>query len=86
MNGVLKDIDLIIIKIEPSINVSQLKVTHPADDEGLWFIKYKNREVQIESSTGMSPFLIEGELEGQTKNDVYSEEAIKIILEWLGLN
>jgi len=60
-----RDIDLIIdwLRAEvPGIRIEQLKVNHPgADDDGLWFINIPDQqgEVQIESSEGMCPFLIE---------------------------
>lgn len=63
----LRDIDLIIDRLTaevPGILVEQLKVTHPgADEDGLWFINIPNQrgEVQIESSEGMCPFLIESD-------------------------
>lgn len=45
-----------------AVQITQLQVTHPgADDDGLWFVKIPGRkgEVQLESSTGDCPFLIE---------------------------
>ena len=61
------DIDQIIELLRreiPEAQVTQLQVTHPgADDDGLWFIKVPGRaeEVQIESSSGTCPFLIESD-------------------------
>ena len=46
----------------PLVNVQQLQVLHPgADDDEIWFFRCPGSEleVQIESSTGMCPFLIE---------------------------
>jgi hypothetical protein len=45
----------------PGARVEQLKVKFPADDDGLWFVNHPNSdvEVNIESSTGELPFLIE---------------------------
>lgn len=60
-----RDIDQIIERLRaelPEARVTQLEVTHPgADDDGLWFITIPGRaeEVQIESTDGMCPFLIE---------------------------
>ena len=57
-----RDIDKEIEKlaIYPAIKVKQLKVTHPADDDGIWFFSCNNDvEVQLESSTGNLPFLLE---------------------------
>ena len=59
------DIEQIITSVErlcPGVEVRQLKVSHSgADDDGVWFFKHpsKSFEVQIESSKGMCPFLIE---------------------------
>jgi hypothetical protein len=50
------------------VQITQLQVTHPgADDDGLWFIKVPGRteEVQIESSSGTCPFLIESDFSSQ---------------------
>ena len=61
MRDVEKIIEL-IREISPATEVEQLKVSHPgADDDGLWFFSRPGRrfEVQIESSNGMCPFLIE---------------------------
>jgi hypothetical protein len=60
-----RDIDQIINLLKdamPGVEVEQLQVSNPgADDDGLWFIKLpgKSGEVQIESSNGKCPFLIE---------------------------
>ncbi len=62
-----RDIDLIIEQLTasvPGILIEQLKVAHPgADDDGVWFINIPDREnqVQIESSEGSCPFLIESD-------------------------
>ncbi len=63
-----RDIDQIIELLRrhiPGVQITQLRVTHPdADDEGLWFLKVPGRreEVQIESSSGNCPFIIESDL------------------------
>lgn len=60
-----RDIDFIteqLIASVPGIVIVQLKVPNPgADDDGLWFINIPDRknQVQIESSEGNCPFLIE---------------------------
>jgi hypothetical protein len=74
----MRDIELIIRSIGekyPAVEVRQLKVLHPgADDDGLWFFsKRESRfEVQIESASGMCPFLIETDepLDRRTTNSV----------------
>jgi len=63
-----RDIDQIIEQLKaelPGIEVTQLQVAHPgADDDGVWFIRIPggDGEVQIESSNGNCPFLIESDL------------------------
>ncbi len=45
----------------PDARSEQLRVKHPADDDGLWFFEIVGSDVQVqaESSTGMCPFLVE---------------------------
>lgn len=79
-----RDIDHIIERLKteiPGVQVTQLQVTHPgADDDGLWFITIAGRaeEVQIESSHGSCPFLIESDFSddrfhGHTVDEVVSK-------------
>jgi hypothetical protein len=62
-----RDIDRVIAGLVgrwPAIKHERLCVSHPgADDDGLWFFTHPEarREVQVESSTGNVPFLIEGD-------------------------
>jgi hypothetical protein len=78
-----RDIDHIIERLKaeiPGVQVTQLQVAHPgADDDGLWFIKIPGRteEVQIESSYGSCPFIIESDFgsdvfHGHTVDEVVS--------------
>jgi hypothetical protein len=59
----VRDIDEIIRRVTatlPQVEWEQLHVKHPgADDDGLWFFDHGERSAQIESSSGMCPFLIE---------------------------
>jgi hypothetical protein len=63
----LRDIDQILELLRreiPGVEITQLQVSHPgADDDGLWFVRVPGRkeEVQIESSSGNCPFLIESD-------------------------
>lgn len=65
--AIVRDIDQIIERLKaelPVAHVTQLQVAHPgADDDGIWFITIRgtNGQVQIESSTGSCPFLIESD-------------------------
>ena len=61
---VLRDIDQIIAAVKqqiPEVTVWQLQKKHPADDDGVWWFALPeiNNDIQIESSSGMCPFLIE---------------------------
>ena len=61
MSDAEKVIHSIVTKY-PEVKVRQLHVLHPgADDDGLWFFDWVGSKfgVQIESSSGMSPFLVE---------------------------
>src|SRR5258708_37734241 len=61
----MRDVDKIvelIRSVHPAVVVEQLKVSHPgADDDGPWFFGQPDSpfQVQIESSNGTCPFLIE---------------------------
>jgi hypothetical protein len=61
----MRDVEQIIKLVRqacPAVKVNQFEVLHPgADDDGLWFFKQPESpfEVQIESSNGMCPFLVE---------------------------
>jgi hypothetical protein len=65
-----RDIDRIIASIKeqiPDVHVEQLQKTHPADDDGLWWFCVPGRKnIQVESSTGNCPFLIETDLSSET--------------------
>jgi hypothetical protein len=87
----MRDIDQIvqsIIEICPTVNVRQLGVSHPgADDDGIWFFEQSGSEfeVQLESPSGMCPFLVE-----TSENDVRlaahsMEEAVRILVKLLHL-
>lgn len=84
---VLRDIDRIIEQLTaniPGIRIEQLKVAHPAaaDDDGLWFINLPDREqqVQIESSEGTCPFLIESDFNNERLRGHTVEEVVAAII------
>ncbi len=60
-----RDIDIVIGTIRalhPDAKIEQLKVSHPGvDDDGLWFFGLPGvvDDIQVESSTGTAPFVIE---------------------------
>jgi hypothetical protein len=60
----MRDVDRIIALVKkrcPGVKVEQLRVSHPADDDGIWFFSLlpTRKEIQIESSDGMCPFVVE---------------------------
>ncbi|WP_237712421.1 hypothetical protein [Pedosphaera parvula] len=80
-----RDIDRIIARLKdefPSLLVQQLKKTHPADDDGLWWVKLSEceEEIQIESPSGNVPFLIEAD--SIVKKNASEEEVIAFIKEF----
>ncbi len=84
------DIDALTTALKqafPAATLTQLRVPHPgADDDGLWFVTHPEgmTEVQIESSTGNVPFLIESDLAPPTKA-ASIEDALRLVVARLGL-
>jgi hypothetical protein len=85
-----RDIDRLIAALPhrwPGIKCEQLRVVHPGvDDDGLWFFAHPagHGEVQVESSTGAAPFLIEGD-RGSRATAATVSEAEEIVTQQLGL-
>lgn len=94
-----RDVDQIIERVKqrvPDANVWQLRVSHPGvDDDGLWFFTvpdaelslYRPKSIQIESSYGMCPFVVEHDdmessAEAETARTV--DEAVEKIVAYLG--
>lgn len=78
------DIDEIIkrlLGVLPGAKITQLQVTHPADDDGLWFIKVPGvqGDVQIESSSADCPFLIESTFNNESRTGNTIEEVVSIV-------
>ncbi len=87
-----RDIELVILSVQqelPDVSVWQLQKRHPGDDDGLWFFSLPGleKDIQIESSTGNCPFLVETEeqssYEARTAQTV--KEVTRMIVEYLGL-
>jgi hypothetical protein len=79
-----RDIDDIIERLQcaiPDARIEQLQVKHPADDDGLWFISVPGKpgEVQIESSYGVCPFLIESSYNDKRHTGATVEEVVAIV-------
>jgi hypothetical protein len=69
----------------PKVQYRQLAVAHPGDDDELWFFRLPGREeeVQIESSTGKCPFLIEGDGHHERRVDATVKDVVSVVVEWL---
>ena len=59
----------------------------PHDDDGLWFfdVPGARNSVQIESSSGMCPFLVEHDLSNECYHGASVEEVSSKVVEWLRL-
>lgn len=88
----MRDVDEIIDRIRrdnPSVTIQQLKVVHPgADDDGVWFFQQPDSEfeVQIESSSGMCPFLVESDESAKTFTGNTIEATVELIRQLLRLD
>jgi hypothetical protein len=81
-----RDIDIVIERVRanhPEAKIAQLKVKFPADDDGLWFfgLPEEKREIQVESSTGAAPFLIEHSDMITTKEAICDASVDQAVLE-----
>lgn len=82
-----RDIDRIVDAVKkqfPEVKVVQMDKIHPVDDDGLWWFRLpgKSKDIQIESSTGECPFLVESDdtansLDAVTAHTV--DETVKLI-------
>lgn len=86
----MKDVDRIIELVTstlPAVQWQQLQVKFPADDDGLWFFDLRGAQnsVQIESSSGMCPFVVEHNLSDERYHGVTVEEVAAKVVEWLRL-
>lgn len=68
----------------PTATIERLRVTHPADDDNVWFVQQGGREVQFECHPGgKPPFLVEGSGLDQRRTFGSAEDAARLIVEWL---
>ena len=87
----MRDIDAIISQLRlahPDISAEQLAVLHPgADDDGLWFFRHpaSDVELQLESSTGTCPFLVESSASVDRLIADTVEQAVALVVSGLGL-
>jgi hypothetical protein len=86
-----RDIEIIIntlVEQFPAIKSQQLQVKHPgADDDGLWFFRHPDspHEVQLESSSGICPFLFESTEHGHAYEAATIQAAVSLVATGLGL-
>lgn len=72
----------------PVVRWTRLSVAHPgADDDGLWFFWLPDQpgEVQIESSDGLCPFVVESDKHDERATAAAIEEVSDLIASWLQL-
>ena len=88
----MRDIEAIAVQVQrenPSVNAEQLVVRHSgADDDGLWFFRNPKTgvEIQLESSTGNCPFLVESSSSGDRAVASSIQQAIALVVAGLGLH
>jgi 7-cyano-7-deazaguanine synthase len=84
-----RDIDTIIEAVRnrfPEARVDQLKVSHPADDDGIWYFWMPNAtrdDIHVENLNGQCPFILETYRSDERKTGRTAEETIEIIEEHL---
>ena len=86
----MRDIDVIILSLTqsyPELSVEQLAVTHPADDDGIWYFKHPScpHEVHLESSYGICPFIFETSADATVATADSVPAAIRLVVDGLGL-
>ena len=87
----MRDIEAIIRQlqlVQPDVRTEQLRVSHPgADDDGLWFFRHRTTdvEVQLESSTGNCPFLVERTDSADRFQACTVQQAVLLVVAGLGL-
>ena len=86
-----RDIESVIAELRrrwPAIQVKQLRGIHAADDDGIWYFTHPaaHGEVQVESSTGAGPFLVEGADSPTANRECTVDETIALVASRLGLS
>jgi hypothetical protein len=85
----MRDIDQVIAALRrrhSDLLVEQRPVAHAAVDEEIWFISLPSTsiEVQLESSTGNCPFLLESSLSPERLHAATIGETINMVSNMLG--
>jgi hypothetical protein len=86
-----RDIERVIELVRtrfPDVNVVQWQKLRPGDDDGLWWFRLANidKDIQLESSSGACPFLIEHDDMKSTAEQWWAqtvEEAAQAVIEYL---
>lgn len=86
-----RDIDQIISAVREQfsdVEVVQWNKTHPTDDDGIWFFGRKDLtgEIELESTSGNCPFLVESDAMTRTDQAMKAdtvEDAVKYVAEYL---
>lgn len=87
-----RDIEAIIAQVQqklPQVNVQQHVVSHPGiDDDGVWWFSLPDvkKDIQIESSSGTCPFLVEHDdmtSRNQAQQGRKVEEVVDMIVSYL---
>jgi hypothetical protein len=84
------DLEEIVRRVQerlPDVRWEQLVVTHLSGDDGLWFFWRPELpgEVQIESSLGACPFIVETDKHDESITAESPEETSDTIIKWLEL-
>ena len=85
-----RDVDHVIEQVTqrlPGAVVAQIEPTHTSDDVGLWWFSLPGvaPRIQIESSTGACPFLVESDEQSSTEalRAGTINETVKFIVDYL---
>jgi hypothetical protein len=82
--GPLDDVFAALRRLFADVHIERLAVTHPADDDNLWFISRPggSGELQIESMpNGSPPFLLESDSARSRTSS--TSEVVRTLTEWL---
>jgi hypothetical protein len=71
--------------IYPDVEIWQLKVKYPMDDDGIWYFKLNGVEFQLESSSGNFPFIVESNLDYESETVSEPVRLLSILINGLGL-
>lgn len=85
----VKQIIALVREVHPEIRWTRAWVRNPkVDDDGIWFFWFaeEDGEVQIESSLGVCPFLIETDKHNEVFNAETVEQTADKIIEWLAMS